>query len=79
MNIEHIALIAQKISFAFEDQFFNENIRSMFNTLFNRYLVPLDPSGRMEPYDAIILLGRQSPEEFKLMVQEMKEKELISD
>jgi len=79
VNIENIALIAQKVSFAFEDQFFNENKRSMFNALFNRYLVPLDPSGRMEPYDAIILLGRQSPEEFEHMVQEMKEKELISD
>jgi hypothetical protein len=79
MNIEYIALIAQKISFAFEDQFFNENKRSMFNALFNRYLVPHDPSGRMEPYDAIVSLGRQSPEEFEHMVQEMKEKKLISD
>jgi len=79
MNIEHISLIALKISFAFEDQFFNENKRSMFNALFNRYLVPLDPSGRMEPYDAIILLGRQSPEEFEHMVKELKDKELISD
>lgn len=79
MNIEHIALIAQKISFAFEDHFFNENKRSMFNALFNRYLMPLDPSGKMEPYDAIVLLGRQSPEELEHMVKEMKEKELISD
>ncbi len=79
MNIEHIALIAQKISFAFEDHFFNEKKRSMFDALFNRYLVPLDPSGRLEPYDAIILLGQQSPEEFEHMVKEMKEKELISD
>ena len=79
MNIEQISLIAQQISFAFEDHFFNESKRGMFNALFNRYLAQLDPSGRMEPYDAMVLLGRQSPAEFENMVKEMKEKALISD
>ena len=79
MNIEQISLIAQQISFAFEDHFFNESKRGMFNEMFNRYLAQLDPSGRMEPYDAIVLLGRQSPRELENMVQELKEKDLISD
>ena len=79
MNFEHINLVAQKISFAFEDHYFDEHKRNNFITLFNRYLLPLDPSGFMEPYDAIVLLGQNNPSEFDLMVKEMKEKELISD
>jgi len=79
MNIEQISLIAQQISFAFEDHFFNEGKRGMFHALFDRYLAPVDPSGRMEPYDAIVLLGRQSPREFENMVKELKDKDLICD
>ena len=79
MNFKHITDVAQKISFAFEDHYFDENKRNNFIALFNRYLLPLDPSGFMEPYDALVLLGRKDPSEFDLMVKEMKEKELISD
>jgi hypothetical protein len=78
VNIEEIALIAQKISFAFEDFYFNKEKRDLFNALFNRYLSSVDPSGSMEPYDAIILLARKDPGQFDLMVQEMKEFSLIS-
>ncbi len=79
MNFDHMALIAQKISFAFEDHFFDEKKRNIFTALFNKYLQPVDPSGAMEPYDALVLLGRQNPAEFALMVKDMKEKGLITD
>jgi hypothetical protein len=79
MTFEHVTLVAQKISFAFEDHYFDEKKRNTFIALFNRYLLPIDPSGAMEPYDALVLLGRKDRSEFDLMVKEMKEKELISD
>lgn len=79
MNPEHIALIAQQISFAFEDQYYDEKKRNVFIALFNKYLLSADPTGTMEPYEAIIALGRQSLPEFDQMVKEMKDKELISD
>ncbi|MBI5099208.1 MAG: hypothetical protein HZB30_08200 [Nitrospirae bacterium] len=79
MNFEHMTLVAQKISFAFEDQYFDERKRNIFIALFNKYLLSVDTAGTMEPYDALVLLGRKDPSEFDLMVKEMKEKELISD
>jgi hypothetical protein len=79
MDIEKISLMAQKISFAFEDLYADKEKREIFNALFNKYLSQFDPSGVMEPYDAIILLGRKNPEEFDRMIQEMKEISLITD
>jgi hypothetical protein len=78
-DVEKVALIAQKISFAFEDQFSDEQKRKLFFALFDRYLTPVDPEGSMDTYDAIIQLGRKEPEEFNRMVEEMKEKSLITD
>jgi hypothetical protein len=78
-DVEKIALIAQKISFAFEDQFSDEQKRKLFFALFDRYLSPVDPEGDMETYDAIIQLGRKEPGEFDRMVKEMKDRSLISD
>jgi hypothetical protein len=79
MNFEHTNLVAQKISFAFEDHYFDERKRNDFIALFNKYLLPIDTTGTMEPYDAIVLLGREDPSKFEHMVKEMKEKELIYD
>lgn len=76
---ERAGRIAQKISFAFEDLYQDESKQKMFYTFFDRYLLPLDPGGRMDPYDAIIALWRINPEEFEQMIMEMKEKKLVPD
>jgi hypothetical protein len=79
VDIERITIIAQKITFAFEDLYLDKTKREMFIALFNRYLTPVDPAGVMEPYDAIVSLGRKEPEEFDRMIKEMKKHSLISD
>jgi hypothetical protein len=79
MNYDEIAQLAQKISFSFEDHFEDKEKRGLFNEFFNQYLSLIDPTGVMEPYDAIIALGRKNPSEFEQMVQEMQKKSLISD
>ena len=76
---EEAALIAQKISFAFEDVYHDKEQRSLFYMFFNRYLLRVDPEGSMMPYDALILLWRTYPAEFEHMIKEMKDKELIND
>lgn len=76
---EQVAQTAQQIIFAFEDLFHDESKRSMFNTIFNRYLSQVDARGNMNPYDAIIELGRKNFAEYEQMVQEIKDKGLISD
>ncbi|MBI5740757.1 MAG: hypothetical protein HZA16_08545 [Nitrospirae bacterium] len=76
-DVEKVALIAQKISFAFEDQYADVAKRNLFVALFDRYLNPVDPDGSMETYDAVIALGRKEPEEFERMLKEMKDKSLI--
>ncbi len=74
---EEIGLIAQEISFAFEDSYPDIKKRKLFKVLFDRYLLPLDPDGVLEPYEIIIKLGRKNPSEFKHMVKEMQDKKLI--
>jgi hypothetical protein len=77
MDLDKISLIAQTISFAFEDLFSDEKKKNKFVELFEKYLSPVDPDGNLEPYDAIIKLGRKNPSEFDLMVREMQEAALI--
>jgi len=79
MDMEHITMTAQKISFAFEDMYGDKDKRAMFAALFNRYLSEVDPAGVMDPYDAMVSLGRQVPAEFDQMVKEMQEMKLIPD
>jgi hypothetical protein len=79
MDLDKISLIAQKIIFAFEDHFMDKEKRSFFEAVFNRYLSPVDPAGTMDPYDAIILLGRKNPSGFDQMIRELKEHALIYD
>jgi len=76
---EKVALIAQKISFAFEDHYPDETKRKLFLALFDRYLSPVDPTGSMETYDVIIQLGRKEPEELERMLKEMRDNSLISE
>lgn len=80
MNIdamEEAGRLAQTISFSYEDHYHVQEKRKMFQALFERYLSPVDPSGSMEPYYAIILLWRKNPAEFDQMVREMKDHRLI--
>lgn len=77
MDIDKISLVAQTIIFAFEDLFHDEQKKNKFVELFEKYLSPLDPAGRLEPYDAIIKLGRKNPSEFDQMVREMQGSALI--
>ena len=77
MDLDKISLTAQKISFAFEDLFFDENKKNRFVALFEKYLEPIDPGGRMDIYDAAIQLGRKKPQEFDKMVKKMEEAGLI--
>ncbi|RJQ16113.1 MAG: hypothetical protein C4560_10275 [Nitrospiraceae bacterium] len=77
MDFENIEQITQKISFAYEDLFFETDKRNLFLGIFRRYLLPVDPFVQMEPYDAIILLGREAPAEFEQMVKELKDLSLI--
>ncbi len=76
---EKAGRIAQKISFAYEDHYNDINKQKLFHAFFDRYLSPIDPSGTMVPYDAILLLWRKNQAEFEQMVRELKEKKLISD
>ena len=77
MDMEKTGLIAQKISFAFEDYYSDIDKRKKFVAFFDKYLGPVDPGGALQPYDVMILLGRSNPEEFEKMVEEMKEQKLI--
>ena len=76
---EKVAQIAQQVVFAFEDLFHDESKRSMFNAMFNQYLSQVDSRGNMNPYEAIIALSQSNYAEFEQMIQEMKDKGLISD
>jgi hypothetical protein len=77
MDLDKISLTAQTIIFAFEDLFHDEKKKNKFVELFEKYLSPLDPAGRLEPYDAIIKLGRKNPSDFDQMVKEMQDAALI--
>lgn len=78
MDIEKIGLIAQEISFAYEDHFNDKEKRDLFGALFDRYLSQVDPDGSMVHYDAIMLLARKNRDEFEQMLKEMREASLIS-
>lgn len=78
MDIDKMGLIAQEISFAFEDDFNDVEKRNLFDTFFIKYFAAVDPSGAMIPYDAIMALARSNQDEFEQMVKEMREANLIS-
>ncbi len=78
-DYDQIALFAQKISNAYEDFYSDLEKRSLFEAFFDRYLAPVDPSGAMEPYEAVIALARKDLSEFERMISEMKTKLLIAD
>ncbi len=79
IDIEKIGLIAQKISFAFEDDFHDLDKRKLYNTIFDKYLSEVDPGVMTDPYDAIVSLGRTKLESFEKFLEALKEKGLVSD
>ncbi len=79
MEIEEIGLIAQKISFAFEDDFIHLDKRKLYTVIFNKYLLEVDAGVMTDPYDAVVSLGRTKPESFDLLIKELKENGLVSD
>ena len=74
---EKALLIAQKIGFAYEDLFGDVERRKLFEAIFERFLNPVDPEGKLEPYDAMVALWRQNPDGFDKMVKELKDSSLI--
>lgn len=79
MDIDKISLIAQDISFAFEDMFHEKGKKEIFYGIFNKYLLDVDPGITMQPYDAIVALGRKDPQAFENMLKELRDNKLISD
>ncbi len=76
---EKAQLTAQKISFAYEDLFGDNDKRKIFEAIFGRFLNPVDPGGAMEPYDAMVALWRKNPDNFNLMVSELEKSSLMKD
>ena len=68
---------AQKIGFAYEDLFGDKEKRKLFEAIFERFLDPVDPKGALEPYDAMVALWRQNPDDFDHMLRELEESSLI--
>jgi hypothetical protein len=79
MHSEKIELIAQKISFAFEDHYYDHVKREQFLELFAKYFPIVDSEEVIEPYDAIVMLGRKDALRFESMVNEMRDLSLIFD
>ena len=71
MDIDKISLIAQDISFAFEDMIGDKDKKELFISLFDKYLNSVDPGITTDPYDAIIALGKKDPAAFEKMVNEI--------
>ncbi len=71
--------MAMKIFNAFEDFYLDKDKRKIFNDLFDKYLSIVDIDGRMDTYDAIVLLGVKHRSEFDQMIKVLKEHSLIPD
>jgi hypothetical protein len=79
MDMEKIAMTAQKISFEFEDNYYDTEKRKLFAAFFEKYLAEVDPEAALEPYDAITALGRKNSDAFDHMIKEMVEAGLITE
>jgi hypothetical protein len=69
--------LAFKIYTAYEDSYFIEQKRKVFDAIFNRYLPMADPTETMEPYEALVELGYRFRPEFDEMVKILKDQGLI--
>lgn len=73
---EKAGLMAQTITFAFEDSYDDKTKQALFYALFDKYLLSVS-GGQMVPYDAIVELWRKKPSEFDEMIKELRDKKLI--
>jgi hypothetical protein len=69
--------MSMKIFNAYEDSYLEKEKRKIFEDIFDRYLAPVDTGGKMEPYDAALLLGRQHSDTFEEMVKALKDEGLL--
>lgn len=76
--MKEIEDVAVAIVNAFEEGYFDEGKRDLFNAIFSRYLSDVDPYEEMDLYEAIVKLGRSRREEFTRMISELRSRSLIS-
>ena len=79
MDVEEIERIAEKIHYAFADNYVFQDKRKMYTSLFDKYLSKVDQGVMTDPYDAVVSLGRTDPEEFNKFIKELKDQNLVSD
>jgi hypothetical protein len=75
--VAEIEDLAMKVVHAYEDSYFDRAKRDVFDTLFNRYLGMVDLAGDIDPYEAVVSLGRQYRTEFDQFVKILSERKLI--
>jgi hypothetical protein len=75
--VAEIEDLAMKVVHAYEDNYFDRAKRDVFDTLFNRYLGMVDLAGDMDPYEAVVSLGRQYRPEFDQLVTALRDRKLI--
>ncbi|HZV46964.1 MAG TPA: hypothetical protein VFG06_06430, partial [Thermodesulfovibrionales bacterium] len=62
--MEDIKKIAMKIFHSYEDFYLDKENRKIFEDLFDKYLIKVDSTGKMEIYDAVIKLAGQYRDDY---------------
>jgi hypothetical protein len=77
--MEDIKKIAMKIFHSYEDFYLDKENRKIFEDLFDKYLMKVDSTGKMEIYDAVIKLAGQYRDDYDQMVKAIKEHSLLPE
>jgi hypothetical protein len=77
--MEDIKKIAMKIFHSYEDFYLDKENRKIFEDLFDKYLMKVDSTGKMEIYDAVIKLAGQYRDDYDQMVKALKEHSLLPE
>jgi hypothetical protein len=77
--MENIKKIAMKIFHSYEDFYLDKENRKIFEDLFDKYLMKVDSTGKMEIYDAVIKLAGQYRDDYEQMVKTLKEHSLLPE
>ena len=77
--MEDIKKIAMKIFHSYEDFYLDKEKRKIFEDLFDKYLMKVDSTGKMEIYDAVIKLAGQYRDDYDQMVKALKEHSLLPE
>jgi hypothetical protein len=77
--MEDIKKIAMKIFHSYEDFYLDKENRKIFEDLFDKYLMKVDSTGKMEIYDAVIKLAGQYRDDYDQMVKMLKEHSLLPE